>query len=76
MSRDMITLADVYIAIRRIQQFVEGISREEFLGDVMIQSAVLHQFAIIGEAVKRLSSEFREAHDEEIWKEYAGLRDV
>jgi uncharacterized protein with HEPN domain len=39
------------------------------------QSAVLHQFLIIGEAVKRLSFELRAARPEVPWKLTAGTRD-
>jgi uncharacterized protein with HEPN domain len=76
MSRDIVTLADIYIALVRIQEFVAGMTREEFLGDRKTQSAVLHQMMIIGEATKRLSAEFRQAHAKVNWKEYAGLRDL
>jgi uncharacterized protein with HEPN domain len=39
MSRDRITLGDIYFAILRIEQFVAGLSREEFLADDKTQSA-------------------------------------
>lgn len=44
-------------------------------GDTKTQSAVLHQLLIIGEAVKRISPEFRSAHPEVPWKLIAGTRD-
>jgi uncharacterized protein with HEPN domain len=37
---------------------------------------VLHQLTVIGEATKRLSPEFRQAHPDVKWSEYAGLRDI
>jgi uncharacterized protein with HEPN domain len=49
--------------------------KAEFLGDAKTQSAVLHQLLIIGEAVKRISPEFRAAHPEVPWKLIAGTRD-
>jgi uncharacterized protein with HEPN domain len=36
---------------------------------------VLHQLLVIGEAVKRLSPEFREVHPGVPWKLIAGTRD-
>lgn len=39
------------------------------------QSAILHQLLIIGEAVKRISPEFRAAHPEVPWKLIAATRD-
>jgi uncharacterized protein with HEPN domain len=76
MSRDFVTLADIYIALVRIQEFIAGMSKDEFLGDSKTQSAVLHRLLVIGEATKRLSSDFREANSGVNWKEYAGFRDV
>jgi uncharacterized protein with HEPN domain len=49
--------------------------KAEFLGDAKTQSAVLHQLLIIGEAVKRMSPEFRAAHPEVPWRLIAGTRD-
>jgi len=36
---------------------------------------VLHQLLVVGEAVKRLSPEFRAAHPEVPWRLIAGTRD-
>jgi len=48
MSRDIVTLADIYIALVRIQEFIAGMNKEEFLGDGKTQSAVLHRLLVIG----------------------------
>lgn len=76
MSRDIVTLTDVYIALVRIREFIAGVTKEEFVGDEKTHSAVLLKLMVIGEAIKRLTPEFREAHSEVKWKEYAGFRDV
>lgn len=41
-----------------------------------MQSAVLHQIVIMGEATKRLSGDFRANHPTIPWKDIAGMRDV
>jgi uncharacterized protein with HEPN domain len=56
-------------------EFKGAADKAEFLADAKTQSAVLHQLLIIGEAVKRLSPEFRAAHPEVPWKLIAGTRD-
>jgi uncharacterized protein with HEPN domain len=53
----------------------EPADKVEFLEDQKTQSAILHQLLIIGEAVKRVSPEFRAAHPEVPWKLIAGTRD-
>lgn len=39
-------------------------------------SAVQHQILIIGEATKRLSTDFRNLHQEIPWKAMASMRDI
>ncbi|MEM3421861.1 MAG: DUF86 domain-containing protein [Candidatus Hadarchaeum sp.] len=55
--------------------FTQGMQKEEFLEDFKTQSAVLYQLIVIGEAVKRLSSELRQQHSEIPWSLIAGMRD-
>jgi uncharacterized protein with HEPN domain len=59
MSRDEATLLDLERAARLIIEFTRGMDGEVFLDDVKTQSAVMHQLLVLGEAVKRLSLEFR-----------------
>jgi len=40
------------------------------------QSAILYQAIIVGEATKRLSSNFRNTHPNVPWKDIAGMRDI
>lgn len=75
MSRDEGNLLDILKAARLAIEFKGQTDKDEFLADLKTQSAVLHQLLIIGEAVKRLSPEFRGAHPEVPWKLIAGTRD-
>lgn len=75
MSRDDATLADLLSSARSALEFLGGIDKAAFLGDRKTQSSVLHQLLLLGEAAKRLSSEFRERHVDIPWREIAGLRD-
>lgn len=76
MSPDDATLLDIARASRLALAFTAAIDVEAFLADPMRQSAVQHQLVIIGEAVKRLSPEFRAEHAGVAWPEIAGMRDV
>ena len=75
MPRDDAHLLDILKAARLTIEFKGAAEIAEFLGDAKTQSAVLHQLLIIGEAVKRISPEFRAAHPEVPWKLIAGTRD-
>ena len=63
-------------SIYLIESYVEELSAEEFLEQVEKQDAVIRRLEIIGEAVKNLSSGFREAHPQIPWQQIAGMRDL
>ena len=64
MPRDDVTLLDIAKAGYLVTAFAKDMTKEAFLADVKTQSSVLYQLAVIGEAVRRLSSEFRAQHPE------------
>jgi uncharacterized protein with HEPN domain len=76
MLRDDAVALDVLRAARLASEFVGGLDRTAFEDDLKTQSAVLHQLLLIGEAVKRLSEEYRSRHPQIPWKQMAGMRDV
>lgn len=68
-------LAQVLERIDRILEFTaEG--KEAFFADVRTQDAVIRNFEVIGEAVKRIPDDYRADHPAIPWRELAGLRDV
>ena len=76
MPRDDAILLDMYIASTRAVESLEDITNAAFLEDWKTQSIAIHQLMILGEAVKRLSSEFTESHPSIPWRKIAGTRDV
>ena len=74
-NRDDIVLRDILNAAQLIAEFVEGLEKEAFLKDWKTRSAVLYQLTVVGEAVKRLSSEYRQANSNIPWALMAGMRD-
>lgn len=75
MPRDKQTIRDISRACRLILQFQQDTDKTAFLNNVEKQSAILYQFTILGEAVKRLSLDFRVQHSEIPWSSIAGMRD-
>jgi uncharacterized protein with HEPN domain len=56
MRDDRSRLEDILTAVVSILRFVHGKSRDDLECDSMLQSAVLHQLSVIGEAAKGVSS--------------------
>lgn len=70
-----IYLRHILEAIENIESFIGQMSEGEFSKNVLVQSAVIRQLEVIGEAVKNLPSGLRKAHEHIPWKDIAGLRD-
>jgi uncharacterized protein with HEPN domain len=75
MQRDQVTLLDIAKAAGLVVTFMQGVTKEAFLSDLKTQSSVLYQLIVMGEAVKRLSQEFRARHPDIPWSLIAGMRD-
>ncbi|MDX2139108.1 MAG: DUF86 domain-containing protein [Chloroflexota bacterium] len=68
-------LDDLVERIDRIVDF-SAAGREEFLTSRMNQDAILRNFEVIGEIVKRLGHEFAVKYPDVPWRRIAGFRDV
>jgi uncharacterized protein with HEPN domain len=66
---------DILEAIRRIDQYLEGLTFEQFSKDNKTVDAVIRNFAIIGEAAKNIPASLKKGHPEIAWKRMAGMRD-
>ncbi len=74
MKSDRVYLEQILESITKIEQFVSGFDKDQFLKDQKTQSAVIMQLALIGELAKRVSDTTRSAVDVP-WREIAGFRD-
>ena len=75
MQRDESLLQDLLGATEQIEQFRARMDFERFRADAKTQSAVIHQFLLIGEIAKRLSDDFKKAHPSMRWSAMARMRD-
>jgi uncharacterized protein with HEPN domain len=77
-ERDPASLWDMLDAARAVARFASGLSLAQFVADdsEMVRVAVERKLEILGEAARRVSAAFREAHSEIPWPELVGLRNV
>lgn len=73
-SRDLSYLEHMLEAIGRIQRYVGRKRRAGFLGDALLQDAVIRNIEIVGEAAGRVSPEFAAQHAEIPWRDIVGMR--
>jgi uncharacterized protein with HEPN domain len=71
---DRLYLGHVREAAQRILAY--GLDGEDrFRTDLRTQDAIIRNLQVMGEAVKKVSAETREANPEIPWKDIAGMRD-
>lgn len=75
-DRDTASLWDMLRAIQHIQEFTSGCTETDYLDSLLIQRAVERELEILGEAARRVSTEFQQAHPEIDWRNTIGLRNV
>lgn len=76
MRRDCrVYVRDILQAFRNAQQFVEGLSYQDFASDRKTVSAVLRELEIVGEAAKQLPASVRNQYPDIPWSDMAGMRD-
>ena len=66
---------DIVSEIEKVEDFVKGLSYEEFVEDNKTVYAVIRCFEIMGEAVKNIPEEIRDEYPEVPWKRISGMRD-
>lgn len=68
-------LEDILDCIKRIEEYVTD-GEDAFKNNSMIQDAVIRNFEIIGEVVKRIPQEILNQQSQITWRAIAGFRDV
>jgi len=68
-------LTDIDDAISAIQSYTKDITYEQLLGDRKTREAIILNFVVIGEAIKKIPPEIIDRHPDIPWKEFAGMRD-
>ena len=76
MNRNMaLYIRDILGNMGDVEEFLQGMSYEQFITDKRTVNAVLRSIEVIGEAAKNVPDDIREKHVEIPWRELAGMRD-
>ena len=66
---------DMFLSCQNVLEYTKGMSFEDFKKDSKTVDAVVRNIEILGEAVKNITSSFREKYPEVEWSEIAKTRD-
>lgn len=74
--RDPERLRHILEAIERIEQFTQGMTAESLDADILHKHATAYNIQIIGEAVYKLSKEFKASHANTPWAAIEKMRHI
>lgn len=72
--KDEALLLDMLFACRHIQEFTEGLSEADFETSMLVQSAVIREFQVLGEAARMMSATAKETYTQIPWSIISGMR--
>lgn len=71
-----IFLEHILQCIELIEEYVQGITKKEFLESVQLQDSIIRRIEIMGEAVKNIPKRVKDRYPDIAWKEISGMRDI
>jgi len=71
----LVSIKDILQNMRDAEQFIQGMTYEQFVAGKKTMNAVLRSIDVSGEAVQRVPDDVRAQYPQIPWKEMAGMRD-
>ena len=75
-DRDKIRVQHILQAIAYVEEFVKNNDAKSFVKNYLLQSAVVRQFEIIGEAIGNISDGVKSKYPEVEWMKIKGFRNL
>lgn len=76
MLRDSEALIDISNSAQLILNYCQDLKKDDLIDNLQKQDSVLYRLTIIGEATKRLSTEFREQNSHISWRQMTKIYNV
>jgi uncharacterized protein with HEPN domain len=77
MTRDVkLYLEDISNAIKEAEEFLKGLSYDDFSKDTKVIRALTMDFIIIGEAAKHIPADMRKRCSQIPWSKIVGMRNI
>lgn len=73
---DKLRLAHILESAELISRWLDGVDKDWFFKNDLLQEAVIRRLEVIGEAAKNVSLQLKQQHPDVPWKEMSGMRDV
>ena len=73
---NIVRVRHILDAIEEIEQYIDGVSEEEFLKNSEKKFATIKQVEIIGEACNKISDEIKNTHSDIAWHQIIGFRHI
>lgn len=75
-ERDLSRLEDILSAIQCVEEYTKDINEEQLKGDKLRLHATIYNVQIIGEAVYKLTKEFKQDHPDTPWQLIEKMRHI
>jgi uncharacterized protein with HEPN domain len=72
---DRLYLYDIIECCERAADYIHGVSEEDYQLNLMLQDALVRNIEVVGEAVRNLSQEVKDAYPQIAWSQIARMRD-
>ena len=69
-------IEDILESIDKIEQYIQGLSYDNFVEKQMVVDAVIRNLEIIGEASKNIPDDIKKKYSSIPWKRMVGLRNI
>jgi uncharacterized protein with HEPN domain len=76
MRREELYVADLADNVRTIQEYLAGVSREQWDQDRLRRDAVLYRLLLLGEIASALPDDFRDNYPEVAWRQIRAFRNL